>query len=487
MLKSSASLAALSTVLLLACSSSEEGPSTSAGGTAGTTASGGNAGTAPLGGGGASAGTESIGGSAGGTQSGGVASGGSAGAVGGGGIAGSMAEGGTGGMAPAAIVLPAFTSSAAKLSTNMGTRNAGHQFTVTDSPIVVRDLGMYDSKADGLKAAHTVTLFSVDKLGAGAKGTPVPGGSVTIPAGTTAELEAGHRFAPLAAPVTLQPGNYAVIVYGLNADDLPGDGGSIPLPSTGIADGHFDPYEFVSTQSPAYPNGGDANYHANASFRFEAKVRPLRIMPLGASITNGYQGTMSGYRGPLRKLLEEAGVTFQYVGSYTDNPGTKEVLPREQQHHDGHSGFVIQAGTSGRSGILDNFDAWLGPTGSQADLFLIVIGTNDVDLNYKLDSAGQRLDAMVTKLFTLQPKAHVILAQLPPIDDAAEDVRCVGYNKRIVATVEAHQAKGEAISTVDLHSAITTDELADKLHPNDVGYGKVAKKFFDAIQALDLR
>ena len=103
--------------------------------------------------------------------------------------------------------------------------------------------------------------------------------------------------------------------------------------------------------------------------------------------------------------------------------------------------------------------------------------TNDVDLDYELDMAATRLDALMTALVELQPQARVILAQLPPINDAAEDARCVTYNQAIVATVQAHHDQGEAVTTVDLHSAITTAELADKLHPNDVGYAKVALCF----------
>ena len=196
---------------------------------------------------------------------------------------------------------------------------------------------------------------------------------------------------------------------------------------------------------------------------------------------------MAGYRGPLKKLFDDAKVPFQFVGSWTDNPGGMP-LPREQQHHEGHSGYVIIGGTSGRAGIYDSRQEWLGPMGSEADAFLIVIGTNDVDLSYQLDTAADRLDALVTAILDpvtgLQPKAKVILAQLPPINDAAEDARCVTYNKAVVATVAAHQAKSEAITTVDLHSAITTAELADKLHPSDVGYGKIAKVLFDAVQKL---
>lgn len=452
-------------------------------GQAGQTSQGGTDGT-PGGGAGAaggSAGTPPGGGGSGGAEGG---SAGSAGAGGSGGVAGG---GGSGGAAPTTFVIPAYTASAAKLSTNMGTRNAGHQFTVTGDALVVRDLGMYDSNADGLKAAHTVTLFSVDKLGMGAKGTPVVGGSVTVPAGKVGAFEGGFRYAPLPAPVTLEPGNYAVVAYGLSADDLPGDGGGLPLPATGIGDGQFDPYEFVSAASPAYPSGGDGNLHANASLRFESKLKPLRIMPFGASITDGFLGTKAGYRGPLKQLFDDAKLPFQFVGSWTDNPGTMP-LPREQQHHEGHPGYVIIGGTSGRAGIYDSRDAWLGPMGSEADVFLIVIGTNDVDLDYKLDTAGERLDSLIDAILDpttgLQPKAKVILAQLPPINDTAEDARCVKYNATIAATVMAHQKQGQAITTVDLHAAITTAELADKLHPNDVGYTKIAKVFFDAIQKL---
>lgn len=499
-LRHRAFFSAFAGLLLAACSSatSDSGAAIGGSGAAGLggSANGAGAGGMPVGGAGASsAGTSAAGSGTGGaagtgavSTGGGPASGGSGGSGESGGPGGSENQASAGGSAAQRFVIPAYTSDAATLSTNLGTRNAGHEFTVT-AGIRVTDLGIWDSNADGLAAAHTVTLFSVDKFGAGAKATAVPGGSVIVPAGTKAELDAGFRYAALAAPLDLAPGKYAVVAYGLSMADLPGTGGGLPLPSTGVADADFDPYEFVTSASPAFPNGGDGNPHANASFRYQVKVKPLRIMPLGASITDGYQGTMAGYRGPLRTLLEAGGIAFQYVGSSVDNPGTVP-LPREQQHHEGHSGYVIEAGTSGRAGIYDSRVAWLGPSGSQADLFLIVIGTNDVDLSYQLDTAGDRLDALVTSILDpktgLQPKSHVILAQLPPINDAAEDARCLKYNADVRAVVMAHQAKGEAISTVDLHSAITSQDKADNLHPNDAGYQKIAQVWYDAIRALNI-
>ncbi|HXK17777.1 MAG TPA: SGNH/GDSL hydrolase family protein [Polyangiaceae bacterium] len=486
-----------SALSLSACSESDAGSprlAQAGGGGAAAAGAGAMAGTAGANagattGGVSVSGATSVGGTAGGSAIGGSENGASAGGGAGGTEPGGGAgQAGAGGSSPKTFLLPAFTGSAAKPSANLGTRNAGHEFAVTGEGVVVRELGVWDNGADGLAAPHVVTLFALDKAGAGAKATPVAGGTVTVPVGSAPPLDSGYRYTPLPAPVTLTAGNYAVVAYGFNANDLPGDGGGLPVPATGVADLGFDPYEFVGAASPAFPSAGDQNSHANASFRFESKLRPLRIMPLGASITDGYLGSMAGYRGPLKKLLDDAKQTFQFVGSWTDNPGTLP-LPREQQHHEGHSGYVIQGGSSGRAGIYDFRNEWLGPTGSQADLFLIVIGTNDVDLDYQLDTAGQRLDALIDAILDpasgLQPNAKVILAQLPPINDAAEDLRCVSYNQTVVATVMAHAKKGQAITTVDLHSAITTSELADKLHPNDVGYGKVAKVFFDAIQNLN--
>src|SRR5262249_7037291 len=92
------------------------------------------------------------------------------------------------------------TGSAAPETGTAGLLNIGQQFEVTAARITIRDLGFWDQGADGLIAPHVVTLFALDKLGAGAIGTPIPGGSVTVPAGMAAPFEQGFRFAPLAAP-----------------------------------------------------------------------------------------------------------------------------------------------------------------------------------------------------------------------------------------------------------------------------------------------
>jgi lysophospholipase L1-like esterase len=171
--------------------------------------------------------------------------------------------------------------------------NIGHVFTVKGSGIKVYRLGVFDYGADGLNAAHTVTLFrSVD----GAY-TPVSSGSVTVPAGQAAALSGAFRYAALPAPVSLEPGTYAVIAYQMNGYT----NGSDPYgeySATGfnacadLADANFSAYQFTTASSPAYPTDGSARNLASASFEY----LPLSTNPVQ---TVAYTATTAGVRGQL--------------------------------------------------------------------------------------------------------------------------------------------------------------------------------------------
>jgi lysophospholipase L1-like esterase len=218
------------------------------------------------------------------------------------------------------------------------------------------------------------------------------------------------------------------------------------------------------------------------------------VMPLGDSIT---QGTVAGgYRDPLYSKLTAAGYTLTMVGSTTVNP-TTALTNANQAHHEGHSGYVIQSkdptdpgSGSGRSGILDNINTWLGASGADPQYILLMIGTNDVDLNYFPATQQSRLDALVTRISSkttgLKPNAHLIVAQLTPIINATEDARVVTYNAGVAAVVANHQALGENVTMVDMHTPLlpTSTYMGDNLHPNQTGYNKMADVWVAGIQAV---
>lgn len=206
------------------------------------------------------------------------------------------------------------------------------------------------------------------------------------------------------------------------------------------------------------------------------------IMPLGDSITEGT--VPGGFRDPLDRLLTQNGYGFHFVGSNTTNP-TALLTSQKQTHHEGHSGYVIQAGTSGRAGILDNLPRWLGPSGPHPDLILLMIGTNDVDLNYRLAAAPDRLGSLIFAICDpmtgLRPQAHLIVASITPIGNAAEEARVEAYNAAIPGVVNAHRALGQNVSFVDMHSFLTKSDLADKLHPGVRGYQKMGEAWYEAV------
>lgn len=222
------------------------------------------------------------------------------------------------------------------------------------------------------------------------------------------------------------------------------------------------------------------------------------IMPLGDSITYG-SFVVGGYRDPLYQKLTAAGYSFNYVGSATDN-ATTLMTTAGQTHHEGHSGYVIQkkdptdlTGDSGRSGIEDNINTWIGPGGADPNYILLMIGTNDVDIQYYLATAGSRLSNLISTISNqstgLRPNAHLIVARITPTTDATENLRVQTYNSAVDSVVLQHQAMGENVTEVDMYSALipvagSGGDMTDKLHPNASGYNKMADVWLTGIQAV---
>jgi lysophospholipase L1-like esterase len=217
----------------------------------------------------------------------------------------------------------------------------------------------------------------------------------------------------------------------------------------------------------------------------------MKIMPLGDSITEGV--VAGGYRLPLYNLLTAAGDSVQFVGSQTINPGS---LPADQTHHEGHGGYVIAgypipAGGGNRKGITENIGTWLGPTGADPDVILLMIGTNDVYFNphdHLAATAPDRLSDLISRISSkttgLKPNAALIVAQVTP--DALSDASLTrAYNAGVASVVANHRALGENVSMVNMYSALDPKtDFVDGEHPNAGGCNKMAAVWFDGIRAV---
>jgi autotransporter-associated beta strand protein len=221
----------------------------------------------------------------------------------------------------------------------------------------------------------------------------------------------------------------------------------------------------------------------------------LEVMPLGDSITEGYDGTNAGYRGFLYSLLFSVSPEMRFLGTSVEMPGALPVSPIYQRFHEGHPSYTI----NDISNNIDGFDNsrfleyggidrdpkgghWLDgiPNVRPAvypDVIAMMVGTNDV-LN--LAGAQTRLHLLIEKITTLRPDTALIVGQITPLAAMPELVK--SYNESVRREVESFQAEGRKVFLVNLNEGFPAGGLiADGVHPNDLGFEFMARRWYDAI------
>ena len=196
----------------------------------------------------------------------------------------------------------------------------------------------------------------------------------------------------------------------------------------------------------------------------------VQIMPLGDSITAGGSDPSDvpgGYRNNLYADLTASGYAVHFVGSQTSNPSPL-LTSTGNAAHEGHPGYDI-------SYLTDNVDTWFASVlPIQPDLVVLMIGTNDINLDFLLSSAPERLGALLDRIKLLDPNGRILLSTIPWTLDANLNVAVAAYNSSMPAVAAARPGVWffDNISVLD----IATD-FADKLHPNQQGYNKLGDAF----------
>jgi lysophospholipase L1-like esterase len=201
---------------------------------------------------------------------------------------------------------------------------------------------------------------------------------------------------------------------------------------------------------------------------------PIRIMPLGASITKGVP-IPGGYRSPLYHLLTNANYTVDYVG--TQRGSTLAPLP--DVDHEGHIGYRLDHIDAG-------FTAWADQV-ADPDIIVLLVGSNDFSQNQDLQNITNRLDHLISRITQNRPQARLIVCNLflrTDYPDLNQQARTI-YNPFVPAIVARHAARGEQVWSLDLQDALVAEDLtADGLHPNQIGYNKVATNIFQFMTNL---
>lgn len=226
-----------------------------------------------------------------------------------------------------------------------------------------------------------------------------------------------------------------------------------------------------------------------------ARAEPLRVMPLGDSITLGYPfQSAGGYRTRLWQNFGSSAERLDFLGSRNDGPPELG-----DKNHEGHSGFTIAREPGIPAGNLtDRIPLYLGPT-VNPDVILLMIGSNDINFNYRASGAPDRLDHLISlisdPILGAKPNAKLIVASIPPINDGDptyqstptdfdRNLRAMAFNAAIPCIVAAHRARGEGVFFLDMNSQMTIADLADGLHPTMAGYHKMADAWYGKIQEV---
>jgi lysophospholipase L1-like esterase len=209
--------------------------------------------------------------------------------------------------------------------------------------------------------------------------------------------------------------------------------------------------------------------HAHAAAPAAVRQPALRLMPLGDSITWGVgSSTGNGYRGPLFDSLGSEGYVPDFVGSGRGGPMT-------DPDNEGHSGWRIDQ----IDGITDAVLATYKP-----NVVTLMIGTNDLNQDYQVPTAPDRLHALVDRITADDPGATVLLADLI-VSTSPQVVQAEpAYNAAVRQLAQSEQATGRHVAFVDM-GALTAADLADSLHPDDTGYRKMAAAWNTGVQAAD--
>ncbi|KAM7214221.1 family 3 putative carbohydrate esterase [Rhypophila decipiens] len=198
---------------------------------------------------------------------------------------------------------------------------------------------------------------------------------------------------------------------------------------------------------------------------------PLRILPLGASITFGVQSSDgNGYRALLRKALVDGGNPVNMVGN--EQGGTMR-----DNENEGWPGLRIGQ-------VKDKAAVSVGKW--KPNLVLINLGTNDATQDFKVSAAGDRMNELLDLIWKDSPVATVVLSTLLPNQVATTQTNVDKINVMYRALVTKLRGQGKRIVLAEMTGADGPkfmNDFADDTHPNDQGYRKMSKIWFEAIVA----
>lgn len=203
------------------------------------------------------------------------------------------------------------------------------------------------------------------------------------------------------------------------------------------------------------------------SSAISAADHPIRIMPVGDSITEGGK-TFSTYRVPLWEKLAAAGYSFEFVGS------RKSESSHGPLSHEGYSGKNAEFLSTAAVAVFKDHPA---------DIVLIHSGHNHTVEEKPVAGIVAATEKMIRSFRELNPKVTVLLAQVITSGKLPKYSYIPELNEELATLAKRLNTPAQPVILVNQAEGFdwTKDTVEDKVHPNVTGAEKIAAKWFDAL------
>ncbi len=206
----------------------------------------------------------------------------------------------------------------------------------------------------------------------------------------------------------------------------------------------------------------------------EMCISPVRIIPLGDSITYGYNDPnlsfdlIVGYRQALYLFLENSGYNIDFVGQFQNGQAAIPTFDPD------HQGVIINGGFTAQD-MANNVYSYLND--KPADVVLLHIGTNNV-----CNTTVSQIELILNEINRFDEKITVLLARIIGSLNETLNTCIANLNNAVESMVQTRKDK---IILVDQEHALTyPDDMYDYLHPKSSGYEKMASKWFEYLQTF---
>ena len=202
---------------------------------------------------------------------------------------------------------------------------------------------------------------------------------------------------------------------------------------------------------------------------------PVRIMPLGDSITGG----PGCWRALLWDRLQRTGYTnIDFVGTL---PGGGCSVAHDGDN-EGHGGYLAT-----NIANQNQLPGWLAAT--HPDIVLMHLGTNDVWNNVDTASILSAYSTLLNQMRASNPNIKVVVAQILPMTPSGCTWCPPGVtalNAAIPGWAASRTTAQSPVTVVDQYTGFDTvaDTTGDGVHPDDSGFQKMSDRWYPALTPL---